>query len=260
MKPRALLLDVGNTSVKWAVLEDDRIRRTGKVSHQALKSSGFSSLATRLPRQVGQALICNVAGQDFATRLAAFIGIHCGVDAQFAHARREGYGLVNGYRRPRRLGADRWAAMIGARAESKSALCVVDAGSAITIDAVDRDGRHLGGQIIPGLHLMARSLETSTSGIRELPSRMTDPGGGLAHFADGTSRAIRAGALNAICGAIERALKALRKEGMRPRLVLTGGSAAPILEQLDGQVVHRPHLVLEGLATMVRQRSSAAIG
>jgi pantothenate kinase type III len=77
----------------------------------------------------------------------------------------------------------------------------------------------------------------------------------MAHFADSTGRAIQAGALNAICGAIERAVRTMRAEGFRPRVVLTGGSAAPILTQIGGRVVHRPHLVLEGLAAMLRNPS-----
>lgn len=252
MSGRALLFDVGNTSLKWGVLDDDHLVRTGKLSHQALKDSGFSSLARKLPRQVEHVLVSNVAGQDFATRLSAFVGIHCGVDPRFARSARQAHGVTSGYQRPRRLGVDRWVAMIGARAQVGGALCVVDAGSAITIDALDREGRHLGGQIIPGLHLMARSLQTNTSGIRELRIRLTDPGPGMAHFADSTGRAIQAGALNAICGAIERAVRTLRAEGFRPKVVLTGGSAAPIVGQLTAKVIYRPHLVLEGLATMLR--------
>jgi type III pantothenate kinase len=255
MSGRALLLDVGNTYLKWGVLDHDRIARTGKVSHRKLGGAAFSSLATRLPRRVDEVLICNVAGQELATRLSAFIGIHCGVEAHFAQSKRRGYGVTNGYQRARRLGVDRWVAMIGARAEFNSALCVVDAGSAITIDALDKEGVHLGGQIIPGLHLMARSLHSNTSGINEMRSRLADPGAGMAHFADSTGRAIQAGALNAICGAIERAVRTMRAEGFRPRVVLTGGSAAPILTQIGGRVVHRPHLVLEGLATMLRNPS-----
>jgi type III pantothenate kinase len=252
MSGRALLFDIGNTSLKWGVLDDDHLVRTGKLSHEAIRESGFSSLARKLPRQVDHVLVSNVAGQDFATRLSAFVGIHCGVDARFARSVRQAHGVTSGYRKPRRLGVDRWVAMIGARAQTSGALCVVDAGSAITIDAIDQEGQHLGGQIIPGLHLMARALQANTSGIRELRSRLTDPGPAMSHFADTTGRAIQAGALNAICGAVERAVRTLRSEGFRPKIILTGGSAAPILGQLDGKVIYRPHLVLEGLATMLR--------
>ena len=252
MSARALLFDVGNTSLKWGVLDGDQLVRFGKLSHQVLNEAGFSSLARKLPRQVNEVLGSNVAGEEFAAQLSAFVSSHCGVEARFARSERQAHGVTSGYKRPRRLGVDRWAAMIGARAQFGGVLCVVDAGSAITIDAIDQSGQHLGGQIIPGLHLMARALLTNTSGIRELPTRLTDPGPGMEHFADTTGRAIQAGALNAICGAVERAVRTLRSEGFRPKIVLTGGSAAPILGQIDGKVIYRPHLVLEGLAVLLR--------
>ena len=181
------------------------------------------------------------------------LGIHCNVEVRFAHSQKAAFGVTSSYRQPRRLGVDRWAAMIGARAESKSALCVVDAGTAVTIDALDRHGQHLGGQIIPGLHLMARSLKSDTDGIAGVRVRPADPGTGMALFANRTERAIQTGALNAICGAIERAVRIMRAEGLRPRIILTGGGASRILKQLDGKVLHRPNLVLQGLAFMLQR-------
>jgi type III pantothenate kinase len=250
---RALLLDVGNTRVKWGVFDGKRISRTGNIGHVRLKDSGFSALTRRLPHDVGSVLVSNVAGQDFATQLARVLGMHCNTDIRLIRSEKEAHGITNSYRQPRRLGVDRWAAMIGARAESKSALCIVDAGSAITIDGLNRDGLHLGGQIIPGLHLMHRALERDTAGISGLKVRAGAPGSGMSIFANSTSGAVQAGALNAICGAIERAVKIMRAEGLRPRIVLTGGGASPILKQLGGNVLHRPHLVLQGLAAMLQQ-------
>ena len=257
MKGLALLLDVGNTRIKWGLFDGERISRTGNMSLARLKDSGFDALTRRLPQHVDNVLVSNVAGQDFATRLARVIGMHCGTDARFVRAGKEACGVTNSYRQSRRLGIDRWAAMIGARAESRSALCVVDAGSAITIDALDRQGVHLGGQIIPGLHLMHRALESDTAGIRGLRIRPVAPGTGMALFANSTSGAVQAGALNAICGAIGRAVKTMRADGLRPKIFLTGGGASPILEQLGSNVVHRPHLVLQGLAAMLQAKAWA---
>ena len=254
MKYSALLLDVGNTRLKWGLFDGERISRTGNVGHARLKDSGFNALTTRLPKHVDDVLVSNVAGQDFATQLARVVGMHCDTDVRFIRAERAACGVTNSYRQARRLGVDRWAAMIGARAESKSALCVVDAGSAITIDALDRQGRHLGGQIIPGLHLMHRALESDTAGIKGVRVRTGAPGTGMALFANSTSGAVQAGALNAICGAIDRAVKTMRSSGLRPKIYLTGGGASPILEQFGGKVVHRPHLVLQGLAAIMQDK------
>ncbi len=251
MSARTLLLDVGNTRLKWGVLQDGRIGRTGSIGHDGLGGARMTRLARKLPRRVEHAFASNVAGPDFAAKLASFIGLHCGCDLRFARAEREAFGVRNAYQRPRRLGVDRWMAMIGARHEMKTALCVVDAGSAITIDALDRSGQHLGGQIIPGLHLMYRSLVANTSGINGERIRAFDPGPGMEIFADRTERAVQAGALNSVCGAIERSVSIMRKAGLRPKIVVTGGGAGPILTQLGDKIVHRPHLVLQGLAAII---------
>ena len=140
MSGRALLFDVGNTSLKWGVLDGDQLVRFGKLSHQVLNEVGFTSLARKLPRQVNEVLVSNVAGEEFAAQLSSFVSSHCGVEARFARSERQAHGVTSGYKRPRRLGVDRWAAMIGARAQVDGVLCVVDAGSAITIDAIDQAG------------------------------------------------------------------------------------------------------------------------
>jgi type III pantothenate kinase len=252
---RALLFDVGNSRLKWGVYEHRRICRSGSITHAKLHDSGFAALTTRLPKRVDTVLASNVAGASFATRLSGLISLHCDTDVHFAHTEKEAYGLLNSYRQPRRMGVDRWVAMIGAHAELRSAFCVVDAGTALTIDAVDRAGRHIGGQILPGLNLMARALRSDTSDIpaaRQIPKIASS---GMEIFAGNTDAAISNGVFSAVCGAIERAVRTLRAAGYRPKIVLTGGDASRILKQLDGSVLHRPHLVLQGLAHMVESDS-----
>ncbi len=251
---RALLFDIGNTRLKWGLLKDNRIVRSGSIGHDKLKSQGFATLTTRLPANVDHVLASNVAGTAFATRLSGVIGIHCGADVHFARSEKEAYGVRNAYRQPRRLGVDRWVALIGARAEISSAVCVVDAGTALTIDAMDRTGQHLGGQIIPGVSLLSAALSRETSGIPSSTGTGGDAEFGMGIFAGNTGDAVKNGTLSAVCGAIERAIRAMRAAGMRPKIVLTGGSASRILKQLDGKILHRPHLVLQGLAHMVQSK------
>jgi type III pantothenate kinase len=192
---------------------------------------------------------------SFGTRLAGVIGIHCNTDVRFVRAGKNAYGIINSYKQPRRLGADRWAAMIGARAELRGAICIVDLGTAVTIDLVDKDGQHIGGQILPGLQLMIDSLEKKTNGINAPAGLQRNSAKGMRMFARNTNAAIYNGALNAVCGAIERAVKTMRAEGFRPKIVLTGGDASRILKQLDGNILHRPNLVLQGLAFIVQSNS-----
>ncbi|HSD69945.1 MAG TPA: type III pantothenate kinase [Woeseiaceae bacterium] len=249
----SLLFDAGNTRLKWGLYEDGHIGRSGSVTHDALRDTGYAALLTKLPRKVGQVLACNVAGASFATRLSAAIGLHCDADIRFVHSERRAYGVTNGYTTPRRLGVDRWVALIAAYAERHSAAVVVDAGTAVTIDVIDKTGLHLGGQILPGIRLMSSCLSAQTA---EIPpqGRRANPSAQRA-FANNTGAAVTNGAFNAVCGAIERAVHAARKAGLRPRIVLTGGDASSILTRLEGSVLHRPNLVLQGLAHIIDTES-----
>lgn len=250
-----MLFDVGNSRLKWGVYEVDRLVRFGSIDHDKMKTRGMTALTNRLPTGIDYALACNVAGAAFATRLAGVIGIHCGTDLHFARAEKDAFGVRNGYRQPRRLGVDRWVALIAARAETRAAVCVVDAGTAVTIDAMDNTGQHLGGQILPGLGLMRDALQGRTSGIRLPQGRARDLDPATAPFAGNTRDAVQSGAMSAVCGAIEHTIRAMRGEGLRPRLILTGGDASRILKRLDGTILHRPHLVLQGLAHMVHSKA-----
>lgn len=252
MTDRALLFDVGNTRIKWGVLEDDELKRTGSVLHSVLREKGIETLTRKLPQHVTSALACNVAGPYVGRRLARAIGIHIDGDLRYVQSQRSGFGIENGYRQPRRLGVDRWVAMVGAWAEFECALCVVDAGTAVTIDAMDEEGLHLGGQIIPGLRMLGDALAADTSDIgmaRRKAVTLTEP---IDMFARTTATAVAHGSLNAICGAVERALEALSATQLSPVLVLTGGDASRILEGLGSTPELRPHLVLNGLAHMVQ--------
>ena len=198
---RDLLFDIGNTRVKWGIAIDGEIRRTGTISHERLREQGYSALTTRLPTKVDAVLASNVAGQTFATRLSGVIGMHCNTDVHFARSAAEGFGVTNSYRQPRKLGVDRWVAMIGARAFSRKALCIVDAGTAVTIDALDSSGQHLGGQILPGIHLMNNALAEDTSDLPAVKRAASNKLDSLPGFASSTSKAIYSGAMGAVCGA-----------------------------------------------------------
>lgn len=248
---KALLLDVGNSRIKWGVLDRGDIHRTGHISQQRIREKGLQVLTTRIPRRVDEVFVSNVAGTSFATRLSGVVGMHCNCDVRFARSERSGWGVTSGYTQPRRLGVDRWVAMVGAWAEVQSTCLVVDAGTALTIDAIDADGRHLGGQIIAGVATMTEALVTATS---EIPHVKPAPGrsaSDLGMFARNTAAAVREGAHAAVAGAIDRAIRALQSNAYEPTVILTGGDASRILNALCDTAVHRPHLVLQGLAHML---------
>ena len=216
-----------------------------------MRDRGLGVLTTRLPTRVDAVMASNVAGATFATRLSGLVHAHCDRELRFAKSRAEGYGITNAYRTPRNMGVDRWVAMVGAWAELGRACLVVDAGTAVTLDAIDDKGVHLGGQILPGVNLMAAALANETSDIP--PTKSAKPGRfeGLGIFANTTSSAVASGSENAVTGAVERAIRILRSSACDAGLVLTGGDASRILAALDEPALHRPNLVLAGLWRML---------
>jgi type III pantothenate kinase len=251
---KALLLDVGNTRLKWGILDNGSIRRTGHITHDTIREQGLSALTSKLPRRVDTAFASNVAGTSYATRLSGIISMHCGCDMRFARTEKQACGITNSYRQPRRMGVDRWVAMIGAWSECEAASIVVDAGTAVTIDAIDNDGQHLGGQILPGVALMSDALTKKAADIPSVGQRVSKAASGLDMFASNTARAIEQGIMNAVVGAIERAAWAVEESGNEPTIVLTGGDASRILKSIEDEVLHRPHLVLHGLAKILENR------
>jgi type III pantothenate kinase len=247
----ALLLDVGNTRIKWGVLDDGDIRRTGHIAQTRIRENGLQVLTTKIPRRVDDVFVSNVAGTSFATRLSGVVSAHCSCDVRFARSERSGWGVSNGYTQPRRMGVDRWVAMVGAWAEVQAACLVVDAGTAVTLDALDDNGRHLGGQIIAGVGTMADALACATSDIPKVKPATGRPATDLGMFAHNTAAAVREGAQNAVTGAVDRAIRTLQSNAYEPVVVLTGGDASRILNALCETPIHRPHLVLQGLAHML---------
>lgn len=252
---KALLLDIGNTRLKWGIAEDGEIHKTGHITQAKVKEQGIGVLTTRLPRHVDAVMASNVAGPTFATRLSGVIGAHCNRDVHFASSRKSELGLRNAYSKSRTMGVDRWVAMIGAWTEFESACLVVDAGTAVTIDAIDDDGQHLGGQILPGIGLMPRALASNTSNIPSLKAPKSSKFEGLKQFAGSTGAAVSSGAIAATTGAVERSIKTLRSNAYDPNVVLTGGDASRILQALDEDPLHRPNLVLTGLLRLLESET-----
>ena len=160
----------------------------------------------------------------------------------------EQFGVRCAYADPARLGVDRWVAVLAAHHASAGAACVLDAGTAVTFDAVDSGGRHLGGLIFAGMHLVAAALQQHTSGIGPTPVLRPAPVG-LDLLGRSTDTAVANGALLALAAALDRAVATVERAlGERPAVYLTGGDAPAIAAWLETEAELRADLVLEGLA------------
>ena len=213
-----LLIDAGNTRVKWALAAPGAAAGEWFDMGAALHAELDAAAAAWHGRGVTRALVSNVAGAALRERLAALLGA---VETEWFASSAARAGLANGYRDPQRLGCDRFAAAIGARALAPhQPLVVATCGTATTVDAVTADGRFVGGMILPGLALMAGVLAKNTA---QLPQAA--PGAALPPlFADNTNDAIVSGCLSAQAGAIERAVAS-----HGGALCILSGGAAPYI-------------------------------
>lgn len=221
-----LLIDAGNTRIKWALAAPAGAPgawlASGAVTHAQLDTlqAAWRSLA------ISAVLLSNVAGTAIGARLRAQLPACLPPQAIATFASLPALaGVTNDYREPSQLGCDRFAAAIGAHALAPGqAVIVANCGTATTIDAVTADGVFLGGMILPGLGLMASSLARNTAQLPQIAGNSPLPAG----FADNTDDAILSGCLAAQAGAIERAV---RMHGASACL-LSGGAAPRIAPAL----------------------------
>jgi type III pantothenate kinase len=232
-----LLLDAGNTRLKWGLRAGGAWVGQGVADYAALASlTAVLPVAATLP-----VFGVNVAGAAVAAAIAEALAERTPPPV-WLQARAEGGGVLSRYEQPFQLGADRWAALVGARAVHCGAALVVTAGTATTVDVLDAAGVFQGGLILPGFELMRRALAGNTAGLGYAEGRVVD-------YPRNTADAIYAGCLHAQAGAVERMFA--RMAGQAEALCLVSGGAAEVLApQLNIPCRLVRNLVLEGLARL----------
>ena len=243
-----LLVDVGNTRVKWAVIKGIRLGAASAIAHEG-RPAAFASLMKRL-RGVTRVIAVSVAGEKLDAALARAVRARFGIRVEFVASQRRAGGVTNGYRDVWRLGADRWVAAIGAHAMAGNRdVLFANVGTALTVDLVTASGRHRGGAIIPGPATMVESLLLGTHGIRRRARGLRASSRSL--FAPDTASALAAGSEFAAAAFIDRAAgEAALLLGRRPLVLLSGGGAPALRRRLRQPVRVVPDLVLRGLAVL----------
>jgi type III pantothenate kinase len=245
-----LLIDVGNTRVKWARIAHGRLTRQRAAAHQGWVTADFARQVIGRARGIERVIVVSVAGAQVERRLAAAAQSAAGLVPQFVASRRRLGGVTTAYAQPWRLGVDRLVAAIGAhKLTPRRAVCIVDVGTAMTIDLVDARGCHLGGAIIPGPDLMVESLLRDTSGILR---RSGGKGAGRSLFARNTGAAIELGSRYTVAALVDRAvIEARAALAASPRVLVTGGAAGAIDPLIRSPHLIVPDLVLRGLAALI---------
>jgi type III pantothenate kinase len=242
-----VLVDIGNTRIKWATLEGGALVHRGTAVHRDALDAALAAFAAALPKSPGRVIAANVAGEAVAARLAKLVVAQPGASLELVVTTAERFGVRCAYRDPSRLGVDRWVAVVAAHHAARGAACVIDAGTAVTFDAVDAAGAHLGGLIFPGAALLAAALDRNTSNIGATAPVAAVPRG-LKLLGQSTAAAVGNGAWLALAAALDRATATVAQAlGAAPVVYLTGGDAAALAPWLETRVEPRADLVLEGL-------------
>ena len=243
-----LLLDLGNTALKWAVLEDGQWLDRGRIEVAELAQPGVFEQAWLCLEPPTRVLLSSVAPPPAVQQISAWCLGTWALSPELVQAGAKAGDVINAYREPGRLGVDRWLAMLAARARTLEPVCVVDCGTAVTVDVLNGQGLHLGGLIVPGLSMMARSLETCTQVRLD-----GEPDSEAPLLARDTVNAVRGGALYAAVAFIDRVVADVEAElGGAMVHLITGGDASTVLPLLRHPFEHAPDLVLEGLAVLAR--------
>ena len=238
-----LAVDAGNSRVKWALHDGRSFVREGWVAHADFDALDAQWSSLPAPSSI---VIANVAGDETGQRLRKYLE-RWPIAPRWASSARSQAGVTNCYDEPSQLGVDRWAALIGARAHSSDPCIVVNAGTAMTVDALGAQGKFIGGIIVPGFNLMHESLAANTA-------RLSAERGNFTPFPRTTRDAITSGAIQALCGAIERMRDAMLAAGHRePVLVFSGGAGELVAGHLGRPARNVDKLVLEGLVRIAME-------
>jgi type III pantothenate kinase len=223
-----LLLDVGNTRVKWGCLiETGILTGRGAVAHRGVDAPVWTAAlpAAQPPSRI---IAANVAGMAVSAALDSWAERSFGCKVEYVRSARRAGGITNAYADPSLLGVDRWLGMIGVRTHCEQAFLLAAAGTAFTIDLVDEAGMHRGGLIAPGRSLMIETLKQKTGNIASAAAAADPISDGM--FGLNTSAAIESGASHALAGLLGRAIEFASGRLAPLRLFAHGGDSGDILE------------------------------
>lgn len=241
-----LLLDIGNTAVKWAMTEAGTFTAQGHFVHRDTDLDRLAAQAWSALVPPAAVVAVNVAGDEVATVLGAYVTKAWDCPIEFVEVKAADHGVTNAYPAPGDLGADRWVAMIAAHHQVEVAVCVFDCGTAITADLVAASGEHRGGLILPGIDMLVETLQANTAGI-QLPD-MAGMTGLLGH---GTREGVTGGAERLLATAMDRIAADIQADSDEAvNFIVTGGDAERLLSHMNTTVQYEPLLVLQGLVIM----------
>jgi type III pantothenate kinase len=239
-----LLLDLGNTRLKWALQDGAALRPGEPVDHSRPLLRELERAWQGVPA-VRRVLIASVGRPRLEAELVQAIRARFAAEPEFVASRTSACGVRIAYAQPEKLGVDRFVALIALHAQQAQAVVLASVGTALVLDALDASGQHLGGLIAPSPMLMQQALLGATARVSAAPTAR------IVELADDTEDAVRSGCWLAAAALVERFhAQASRRLGVTAALALAGGAAGELAPLLGLPARIEPDLVLRGLARL----------
>lgn len=238
-----LLLDIGNTRIKYAISDGEAILHAGAHVHEKQWPLAISQIDLESGNDIEQCLIASVMSDEDNQLIAETLSNDCSLEANFLKTQKFQCGLENAYTNPDSMGVDRWLAMIAAWNATQRATLVIGCGTALTLDLIDDKGRHQGGYIIPGIQLMRNALRQNTAKVQANDSLMPDW-----YWGKSTEQCVNAGSLLSVISVIDRAIVNAEIDHVQGvECILSGGDAPLVQANLRKKVIYQPDLVFQGM-------------
>ncbi|VFM97622.1 MAG: type III pantothenate kinase [Candidatus Kentron sp. G] len=245
-----LVLDIGNSRMKWARLVDGVLAGHGAAPYtvaQVPKLLDRKLNTAKPPRRVVASSVGKAGAKDALSQWATE---NWALQVEYVVVEQEAWGVTCAYRDYDTFGEDRWLALIAAHKKCKGPVCVVDCGTALTVDALASDGKHLGGLIVPGIGLMRRTLSRGAERIGKMPKNDTMSAAAQNTWLGRSAQeGVMAGTMWAAVAFIDRVVADLEAElHQHVTCILAGGDAQTVCPLLTREAICEPDLVLQGLA------------
>lgn len=238
-----LLVDQGNTRAKACLFDGEEISEIFALDN-------FSQQIPEQFKAVSKVYIASVASSEKKQQLKHWCKQSLGTQAVFFDSGKQFGQLVNAYQNISKMGVDRWCAMVAAWSRVENTVMIVDIGTAMTLDAIGADGRHIGGQIVAAYPIVKAGFQIITPQLPEL----SDDHSRVAMFAKDTHQAMRSGYILSAVATIEYFYQQLKiQQANQPEVFLCGGYASNISALLNIPHIIEPKLVFYGMAELLEK-------
>lgn len=247
-----LLIDIGNTRIKWALVDANGVILPGDSFSLENPFAAIKELFKQFKQRPRSIVISNVKDPQISNILTETALLTLDIMPFEIYSTEHSSYISNGYQIPRQLGADRWCAMHGAAMQTEKPYLVIDAGTCVTIDAVDADGNHMGGLILPGLACSAKAIELVTNiNIEEVEKQQPE------FLPINTYDAIKLGAHISLLSTVKQTYDDFKRfTKCEPLVFITGGDSEQISKLVDINTIVDPHLVFKGMSVLAMEEKN----